>query len=70
MENVMTKTEPALPTNCAFVVQFRPQPDATRLRCEGRIEHLVSGQATHFSSWEHLQTFIEQVLSSISAKPP
>ena len=66
----MTKTEPALPTNCAFVVQFRPQSDATQLRCAGRIEHLVSGRATHFSSWEHLRAFIEQVLGSICEKPP
>ena len=54
----MTKKEPALPTNRTFVVQFRPQADVTLPSCEGRVEHLVSGQATHFSSWEHLRAFI------------
>ena len=66
----MTKKEPALPVNHAFVVQFRQQADVTRPRCEGRVEHLTSGQATHFSSWEHLRAFIEQVLRSVCEKPP
>ena len=66
----MTKTEPALPTNRAFVVQFRAQVEATPSRYEGRVEHLVSGQATHFSSWEELRRFIEQILTSVAEKPP
>ncbi|HKA53253.1 MAG TPA: hypothetical protein VKJ47_06285 [Candidatus Binatia bacterium] len=40
----MTKKEPALPTNRVFIVQFRPQTDVTLPRCEGRVEHLASGQ--------------------------
>ena len=58
----MTKHKPSLPTNCAFVVQFRSPAEATRLHCDGRAEHLVSGQAIHFHSWEQLMGFIEQVL--------
>ena len=70
LENVMTKKAPALPTDHAFVVQFRPQTDVTRPYCEGRVEHLVSGQATHFASWEHLRAFIDQVLRDLSDRSP
>lgn len=66
----MTTKEPTLPTNRAFVVQFRSQAEATPPRYEGRVEHLVSGQATHFQSWEELQRFIEQILTSVAEKPP
>ena len=66
----MTTKEPALPTNRAFIVQFRAQGEATPLRYEGRVEHLVSGQAIHFQSWEELQRFIAQILTSIAEKPP
>jgi hypothetical protein len=66
----MTTKESALPTNRAFVVQFRSQGEATLLRYEGRVEHLVSGQATHFQSWEELRLFIECTLDSVAEKPP
>jgi hypothetical protein len=66
----MTQREPSLPTDHAFVVQFRPQRDVLQLRCEGRVEHVVSGLATHFSSWEQLMKFIEQVLTTVREKPP
>jgi hypothetical protein len=66
----MTTKEPTLPTNRAFVVQFRSQAEATLPRYEGRVEHLVSGQAVHFQSWEELQRFIEQILTSVAEKPP
>lgn len=60
----MATKEPSLPTDRAFVVQFRVQAEATPPRYEGRVEHLVSGQATHFSSWEDLQRFVEKMLTS------
>lgn len=68
--DITPKQAPALPTNRAFVVQFRAQPAGHPLRYAGRVEHLVSGQAAHFQSWDELQRFIEQVLTSVSAKPP
>jgi hypothetical protein len=46
----------------AFVVQLR---EGTALKPEalyGRVEHIVSGQATHFSSAEDLLTFMARVL--------
>ena len=42
----------------------------TPLRCEGRVEHEVSRQATHFASWEQLVRFIERVLTAVRKKPP
>ena len=60
----------SLPTNRAFVLQFRSQEEVTPLRCEGRVEHVVSGHATHFQSWEELQKFVERILTSVAEKPP
>jgi hypothetical protein len=66
----MATKEPSLPTNRAFVVQFRSQAKLTPPRYEGRVEHLVLGQATHFQSWKELQQFVKQVLTSVAEKPP
>jgi hypothetical protein len=66
----MTNTEPSLPSNRAFVVQFRSQTETASKECAGRIEHLVSGQATRFDSWERLQQFIQETLTKVSEKPP
>jgi hypothetical protein len=70
MEHLMTTRKPSLPTNRAFVVQFRLQAESILLRYEGRVEHLVFGQAAHFSSWAELQPFIDQILLSVVEKPP
>ena len=48
---------PSLPSDKAFVVQFRAQADGTQEHCEGRVEHLVSGRATRFSSQAELMAF-------------
>lgn len=66
----MIAKEPSLPTNRAFVVQFRSRTEMTPPRCAGRIEHLVSGQATHFQSWEELRQFVEHILMGVAEKPP
>jgi len=65
-----TKQMPSLPTNHAFVVQFRASTEDESLQCDGRVEHLVSGQAIKFHSWQQLQAFIAQVLTCLSEKPP
>ena len=39
-------------------------------RFAGRVEHVVSGQATHFQSLEELLAFIGRVLSTMRAKRP
>ena len=61
----MAQPYPTLPTNRAFVVQFRAEPSATSRGWEGRVEHVVSGQTTHFSSLEELLAFIRRVLPDV-----
>ena len=39
-------------------------------RFSGRVEHIVSGQATRFHSPEELWAFFAQALSAERAKPP
>jgi hypothetical protein len=65
-----TKSAAALPSDHAFVVQFRAQPKGKRVQYTGRVEHLVSGQATHFYSRTELQEFIAKILTSRSGQPP
>lgn len=66
----MHDNNPTLPSNRAFVVQFRVQEPERQSGCKGRVEHVVSGQATSFDSWEHLQRFISEMLTKVSEKPP
>jgi hypothetical protein len=63
----MPQAQPTLPTNRAFVVQFRAQPRGAPLGWEGRVEHVVSGQVTHFDSLEELLAFMRRVLTEVSA---
>ena len=53
---------PLLP-QWAFVGQFRTETDLGRGRCAGRVEHVVSGQATQFASREELLAFLAHVLT-------
>jgi hypothetical protein len=55
---------PLLP-QWAFVVQFRTETDVERGSCTGRVEHVVSGQATHFQSQEELLAFMARVLAAV-----
>jgi hypothetical protein len=55
----------ALPTNRAFVVQFRAEADVTQGRFEGRVEHVVSGQAVNFHRLEELEAFLIQVMRAV-----
>ena len=48
----------------AFVVQFRAETAVEQGHLIGRVEHVVSGQATDFQSLETLLTFIARVLSA------
>ena len=59
----MTQLSPPLRANRAFVVQFRAQPAGEPPHCEGRVEHLVSGQAMRFASQDELWRFITRVLT-------
>ena len=63
----ITEEEAPLSPQRAFVVQFRAGRKGGPLA--GRVEHMVSGQATHFHSPEELLGFMERVLSGIREKP-
>ena len=58
-----------LPAERAFVVQFDAATLEVRGHAAGRVEHIVSAQATHFRSWEELQEFVTRVLTVRSAAP-
>ena len=58
-------SQPTLPANRAFLVQFRaPAPEGSPA-CDGRVEHVVSGETAHFHSWEALRAFMTDVLTSV-----
>jgi hypothetical protein len=57
-----------LPSDHAFVVQFRAHASGTADQLEGRVEHLVSGQPAHFGSAGELLRFIEQTLGGVRPK--
>ena len=44
----MPQSPLSLPTDRAFVVWLRAQPSGAPLAWDGRVEHVVSGQMTHF----------------------
>ena len=56
-----------LPTDRAFVVWLRAQPPGAPVAWDGRVEHVVSGQVTHFHSLEELVAFINRVLAGVPA---
>ena len=61
----MPQSQPSLPTNRAFVVQFRAPPTGAPSSYVGRVEHLVSGQVARFHSLEELLTFMIRVLTEV-----
>jgi hypothetical protein len=64
-----TEAPSALSPHRVFVVQFRAETDIEQGHYTGRVEHVVSGQATRFASLEELLAFIAQVLAAIRAPP-
>ena len=58
----------------AFVVQFRDETRLDESHMIGRVEHVVSGRATLFSSLDELVAFIEGTLSdsawNLAARKP
>jgi hypothetical protein len=62
----MSTSQPAYPTQRAFVVQVHGEADLEQGEIWGRVEHIVSGQARHFETVETLMQFIVQTLKSSS----
>lgn len=61
---------PSLPAGRAFVVQFSTETDLEQGRLTGRVEHVVSGQASHFQSLDELLAFIGHLLTAVVKSPP
>lgn len=64
-----SKHEPRLPADHAFVVQVGAQVSAEPGQVEGRVEHLVSGTASRFASWEDLRRFIQDTVDRLQPGP-
>ena len=60
--------QPSLPSDRAFVVQFHAEADIAKGLFTGKVEHIVSYQATYFDSLEALVTFMERVLAAHEAE--
>jgi hypothetical protein len=69
MENPPADESPLSPHR-AFVVQLRENTDVGRGQWAGRVEHVTSGQATHFQSLEQLLAFVARVLAAIAKQTP
>ena len=61
----MASSQPSLPTNRVFVVQFRRQPPGAPAGYDGRVEHLVSGEVARFHALEELLAFMIRVLADV-----
>ena len=59
----MSLSQPALPANRAFVVQFHAPRSEGSPTYDGRVEHLVSGREARFHSLEELLEFMICVLT-------
>ena len=58
-------SQPSLPSNRVFVVQFRAQSTGVSSSYDGRVEHLVSGQVARFHSLEELLAFMIRMLTEV-----
>jgi hypothetical protein len=56
-----------LSVHYAFVVHFRVNSEVEHGRVAGRVEHVASGQRTHFASLEELLAFMGQMLATVRA---
>jgi hypothetical protein len=61
-------SQTALPTNRAFVVQFRVTAMGAPPAWEGRVEPVVSGQAAGFHAVEELLAFMNRVLVEVQGE--
>jgi hypothetical protein len=67
-ESTVPASQPSLPSNRVFVVQFRAQPTEASSSYDGRVEHVVSGQVARFHSLEELLGFMVSVLADVQAQ--
>jgi hypothetical protein len=65
----VAQSQPSLPTDRAFVVQFRAPITGASPCYEGRVEHLASYQVARFQSLEELLAFMIRVLADVQDQP-
>ncbi len=65
MTTQLSKEERCLSPELAFVLQFH-ESESKGHSFEGRVEHVASGQAIHFSSQQELLSFISRLLQETS----
>src|SRR5215510_16016748 len=65
----MAPSQPSLPSNRVFVVQFRRPPTGAPASYDGRVEHLVSGQVARFYALEALSAFMTRALADMLCTP-
>jgi hypothetical protein len=63
--STVAQSQPSLPPDRAFVVQFRAPPTGASTPYEGRVEHLASYQVARFQSLEELLAFMIRVLTDV-----
>ena len=63
-----SKGQPSLPSGRAFVVQLHAEADVAQGHFKGRVEHIVSYQATHFDSLAALASFMARVVAAHEAQ--
>ena len=61
------KRSPPLPPHHAFVVQFRIDTQIEAGCMTGRVEHVITGNATHFQSLDALLAFMTRMLREVQA---
>ena len=64
-----SEEQPPLSPYWAFVVQFRLGTTVDAGQFIGRVEHVVSGQATDFQALEELLAFVGQMLGEVGGPP-
>jgi hypothetical protein len=62
-------TNRPLPVQRAFVVQLYATAAVAQGHLAGRVEHVISGQATHFHTLDELLAFMAQVLATLDTTP-
>ncbi len=65
-----TASDRQYPAQWAFVVQFGRRSDVTRGQLTGRVEHVVSGEASHFQAAEELLAFFGRLLTQQDSEAP
>ena len=63
------KHEADLPSNRAFVLQFRKDDASSGIRYAGRIEHIESGRVEFFYSTEEMCIKLKAILSQRKFRP-